>query len=60
MVAACLITVIRRARRNGLAFDWVAADGGHGKEPWFLNALDDEGARFLVDVHSDQTTLLSG
>lgn len=46
--------MIRRARHHGLAFDWVAADGGYGKEPWFLEALDDDDERFLVDVHSNQ------
>lgn len=51
--------MIRRARRHGLAFDWVAADGGYGKEPWFLDALDDDGERFLVDVHCNQTIYLS-
>lgn len=50
--------MIRRARRHGLAFDWVAADGGYGKERWFLDALDDDGERFLIDVHSDQTIYL--
>ena len=56
---AIALGMIRRARRIGLAFDWVAADGGYGKEPWFLDALDDEGARFLVDVHCDQTIYLT-
>jgi SRSO17 transposase len=51
--------MIRRARRHGLTFDWVAADGGYGKEPWFLNALDDDGERFLVDVHADQRIYLA-
>ena len=51
--------MIRRARRHGLSFDWVAADGGYGKEPWFLDALDDDGERFLVDVHADRTIYLA-
>jgi SRSO17 transposase len=51
--------MIRRARRHGLTFDWVAADGGYGKEPWFLDALDDDGERFLVDVHADQAIYLA-
>jgi len=29
------------------------------KEPKFLDSLDDEGARFLVDVHSDQMIYLT-
>ena len=51
--------MIRRARRHGLSFDWVAADGGYGKETWFLEALDDDGERFLVDVHADQMIYLT-
>jgi len=51
--------MIRRARRHGLSFDWVAADGGYGKQPWFLDALDDDGERFLVDVHADRTIYLA-
>ena len=56
--AEIALGMIRRARRNGLSFDWVAADGGYGHLPWFLTELDDEGERFLVDVHSDQTIYL--
>jgi SRSO17 transposase len=51
--------MIRRARRHGLSFDGVAADGGDGKETWFLEALDDDGERFLVDVHADPMIYLT-
>ena len=52
--AEIALGMIRRARRNGLSFDWVAADGGYGHLPWPLTQLEDEGERFLVEVHCDQ------
>jgi SRSO17 transposase len=56
--AEIALGLIRRARHNGLSFDWVAADGGYGHLPWFLGALDDDGERFLVEVHSNQRVYL--
>ena len=56
--AEIALGMIRRARRNGLSFDWVAADGGYGHLPWLLTQLEDEGERFLVEVHCDQTVYL--
>ncbi|MCM8597850.1 MAG: IS701 family transposase [Candidatus Accumulibacter sp.] len=56
--AEIALGLIRRARRNGLSFDWVAADGGYGHLPWFLTELDDDGERFLIEVHSDQRVYL--
>jgi len=56
--AEIALGLIRRARRNGLGFDWVAADGGYGHLPWFLTELEDEGERFLVEAHSDQIVYL--
>lgn len=48
------VEMVDEALANGLQFGWVLADGGYGKEPDFLEALDDRGLRFIVDVHRDQ------
>lgn len=48
------LELVRRARRNGVRFAWVAADGGYGQDRALLRALDDEGERFIVDVHRNQ------
>jgi hypothetical protein len=37
-----------------LTLDFIAVDGGYGKEPAFVRALDARGKRFVADVHKDQ------
>jgi SRSO17 transposase len=41
---------VRRARANGVQFDWLTYDEGYGKAPWFLLALDDLGQRYVGEV----------
>jgi SRSO17 transposase len=48
------LEVVRAARARGMRFEWVGVDGGYGKEPAFLRALDDAGEVFVADVHCDQ------
>lgn len=48
------LELVRRARRNGVRFAWIAADGGYGQDRALLRALDDEGERFILDVHRNQ------
>jgi SRSO17 transposase len=48
------LEMVRAARTRGMRFGWVGVDGGYGKEPAFLHALDDMGETFVVDVHCDQ------
>jgi SRSO17 transposase len=48
------LEMVRAARARGMRFGWVGVDGGYGKEPAFLRALDDMGEVFVADVHSDQ------
>jgi SRSO17 transposase len=48
------LEMVRAARTRGTRFGWVGVDGGYGKEPAFLRALDDRGETFVADVHSDQ------
>ena len=48
------LELVRNARAQGLRFNWSGFDGGYGKEPWFLRALDDDSEIFMADVHKDQ------
>jgi len=52
------LEMIEQALASNLPFAWVSADGGYGKEPDFLRALEDLGCRFVVDVHKDQSIYL--
>jgi SRSO17 transposase len=52
------LDLVREARLRGLEFNHVGADGGYGKEPAFLRALEDDGETFMVDVHGDQAVWL--
>lgn len=48
------LDMVGASRRLGVRFQWVIADGGYGKDPQFLRALQEQGERFMVDVHQDQ------
>jgi SRSO17 transposase len=48
------LEIVRAARTRGMRFGWVGVDGGYGKEPAFLRALDDMGETFVADVHGTQ------
>jgi len=52
------LDIVRHANSLGLRYAWVGVDGGYGKEPQFLLALDDEGEQFVADVHKDQPIYL--
>jgi SRSO17 transposase len=52
--AELALEIVRAARARGMRFAWVGVDGGYGKEPAFLRALDDAGEVFVADVHSSQ------
>src|SRR5690349_18360724 len=52
--SAPALEMVRAARARGTRFGWVGVDGGYGKEPAFLRALDEMGESFVADVHSDQ------
>jgi SRSO17 transposase len=55
---ALALEMVQRARRNGVRFAWVAADGTYGQDRALLRALDDAGETFVVDVHRDQRVFL--
>ena len=48
------LDIVRQARVRGMRFEWVGVDGGYGKEPAFLRALDDANETFVADVHRTQ------
>ena len=48
------LDIVRQARVRGMRFEWVGIDGGYGKEPAFLRALDDANETFVADVHRTQ------
>ena len=48
------LAMVRAARARGMRFGWVGVDGGYGKEPAFLRALDEMGEVFVADVPCDQ------
>jgi len=50
--SALALEMVHAARARGMRFGWVGVDGGYGKEPAFLRALDDMGETFVADVHS--------
>jgi SRSO17 transposase len=52
--SALALAMVRAARARGMRFGWVGVDGGYGKEPAFLRALDDMAETFVADVHCDQ------
>jgi len=52
--SALALEMVRAARARGMRFGWVGVDGGYGKEPAFLRALDDMGETFVADVHGTQ------
>lgn len=55
---ALALELVQRARRNGVRFAWVAADGGYGQDRALLRALDDAGETFVMDVHRNQRIFL--
>lgn len=55
---ALALEIVQRARRNGVRFSWITADGGYGQNRALLRALDDAGESFVIDVHRDQRIFL--
>jgi SRSO17 transposase len=55
---ALALEIVQRARRNGMRFAWVTADGTYGQDRALLRNLEDAGETFVVDVHRDQRIFL--
>lgn len=52
------LEMLEIARQRDVQFGYVGIDGGYGKEPAFLRGVDEQGCRFVADVHCDQTIYL--
>ena len=55
---ALALEMVRHQRALGVRFAWVGVDGGYGKEPEFLRAVEDLGETFVADVHKNQRIYL--
>jgi SRSO17 transposase len=53
------LAMVKQARASGMRFAWVGLDGGYGKEPWLLRALDADGETFVADIHKSQVIYLA-
>lgn len=52
------LEIVDEATRNGVRYRWVGCDGGYGKNPGFLRALEQRGMTFVAEVHKDQLVYL--
>ena len=52
------LEMLEITRQRGIQFGYVGIDGGYGKEPAFLRGVDEQGCRFVADVHCDQAVYL--
>lgn len=48
------LELVDAARAHGVRFGHVAVDGGYGKDPGFLRALEARALCFVADVHQNQ------
>ena len=50
------LEMLDSALKREVQFGWVAADGFYGNIPSFARGLNSRNVRFMLDIHSDQTT----
>ena len=53
------IELIAEAKKSGIEFGWVNADGLYGNSYGFGKAIEEMGENFVVDVHKDQMVYLT-
>lgn len=53
------LQIVRRARQNGIRFEWVGMDGAYGQSLVLLEALQTQADTFLADIHSDRHIYLN-
>ena len=53
------LEMVREDRQRGLQFDWVGGDGLYGHDSKFRYGLADDGERYLLDVHADESVYLT-
>lgn len=46
--------ILRHQIENGVAFDFVTADGYYGNDADFARSIDNMGYLYMLDIHSDQ------
>lgn len=51
---ALALEMVAEARKRGMRFKWVGADGFYGENSGFCAGLEDSGEVFMVDVHKNQ------
>ena len=52
------LEIIKSLRQRGIQFSWIGSDGGYGKGPAYLRALEALNELFVVDIHKDQLIYL--
>lgn len=52
------VEMVRAAKKTGIAYEWIGGDGLYGHDSKFRYALDDDGERYVLDVHVDETVYL--
>jgi SRSO17 transposase len=52
------LAMLQTARQRGIQFGYAGFDGGYGKDPALLRGVDQQGCRFVADVHCDQAIYL--
>jgi SRSO17 transposase len=53
------LEMVREDRQRGRHFEWVGGDGLYGHDSKFRYGLADDGERYLLDIHADDTVYLS-
>lgn len=53
------LELIAEAKKSGIEFGWVNADGLYGNSYAFGKAIEEMGENFVVDVHKDQMVYLT-
>ena len=53
------LEMVREDRQRGRQFEWVGGDGLYGHDSKFRYGLADDGERYLLDIHEDDSVYLS-
>lgn len=48
------IDIVRHQKEQGIAFDFVTADGYYGNDASFAREIENLGSVYMLDIHSDQ------
>ncbi len=53
------LEMVREDRQRGIHFEWVGGDGLYGHDSKFRYGLADDGERYLLDIHADDSVYLT-